>query len=250
MNTLHWVRASGNARLSTLLLVLALPSSPLVAQTAPQRSDELADFAAGAEAYRSGDYATALKEFLPLATQGNPAAQFNVGLMYERGQGVPQNRQEAFTWYRLAADQGNASAQFFLGTDYQLGQGVPEDHKEAVKWFRLAADQGLAGAQYSLGFEYERGYAVSQDYKESVRWYRLAADQGLVGAQRSLGVMYDEGKGVPQDYVQAHMWYNLAGANGDADGVKNRDIVARKMTPDQIAEAQRLAREWKPKASR
>jgi TPR repeat protein len=83
-----------------------------------------------------------------------------------------------------------------------------------------------------------------------VRWFGLAAEQGDASAQFNLGVEYSKGQGVPQDYIQAHMWFNLAGASGYADGLKNRDIVARMMTPDQIAEAQRLAREWKPKTSR
>jgi TPR repeat protein len=62
--------------------------------------------------------------------------------------------------------------------------------------------------------------------------------------------MYEWGYGVPQDYAQAHMWFNLAGASGDADAIKKRDTIARKMTPDQIAEAQRLAREWKPTSAK
>jgi uncharacterized protein len=91
---------------------------------------------------------------------------------------------------------------------------------------------------------------VSRKYKEALKWHRLAAEQGDARAQNNLGVMYDEGQGVPQDYVQAHMWFNLAGASGHANAIKNRDAVARKMTPEQIAGAQRLAREWKPKTSR
>ena len=78
-------------------------------------------------------------------------------------------------------------------------------------------------------------------------WYRKAAEQGHAKAQLNLGIMYFTGRGVPQDYVQAHMWFNLSAAQGDADATKNRDIVAAKMTPAQIAEAQKLAREWKPK---
>ncbi|MGA2435349.1 MAG: SEL1-like repeat protein, partial [Bryobacteraceae bacterium] len=65
-----------------------------------------------------------------------------------------------------------------------------------------------------------------------------------------LGLMYAKGQGVPQDYIQAHMWFNLAGASGNADAIKERDAIGSKMTPDQIAEAQRLAREWKPQPSR
>jgi TPR repeat protein len=122
--------------------------------------------------------------------------------------------------------------------------------KEAVRWFRLAAEQGSDAAQSNLALAYYEGRGVPQDYKEAVRWYGLAAEQGNASSQNDLGTMYYQGKGVPQDYVQAHMWFNLAGANGNANGVKNRDIVASKMAPGQIAEAQRLAREWMPKSSK
>ena len=82
----------------------------------------------------------------------------------------------------------------------------------------------------------------TQDYKEAVKWYRLATAQGLAQAQNNLGVMYAEGRGVTQDYASAHMWWNLASSAGDADGAKNRDIVAKKMTPQQIEKAQDMAR--------
>jgi hypothetical protein len=85
---------------------------------------------------------------------------------------------------------------------------------------------------------------VPQDYAEAMRWYRLAAEQGDADAQGNLGVMYDTGTGVPQDYVAAHMWFNLSAAQGDASGSKNRNRMANKMTSAQIAEAQRLARDW------
>ncbi len=86
----------------------------------------------------------------------------------------------------------------------------------------------------------------------SVKWSRKAAEQGKARAQYNLGIMYGKGQGVPQDYVQAHMWFNLAASRfppgEDRDrAVKNRDIVAKRMTPAQISEAQKLAREWKPK---
>ena len=77
-----------------------------------------------------------------------------------------------------------------------------------------------------------------------MKWYRLAAEQGLADAQFNLGIRYYNGQGVPQDYVQAHLWWNLAAAQGDEEARENRDIIAAKMTPAQIEEAQRLAREW------
>ncbi len=121
-----------------------------------------------------------------------------------------------------------------------------------MKWFRKAAEQGVARAQFNLGAMYGRGQGVPQDYAEAVKWFRKAAEQGNAHAQTSLGFMYSKGRGVPQDYVQAHMWYTLAASRlppgTDRDGaVQNRDIVAARMTPAQIAKAQQLAREWKPK---
>ena len=126
---------------------------------------------------------------------------------------------------------------------YGTGRGVLQDHAEAVKWWKLAAAQGDASAQYNLGVRYDDGRGVVQDYAEAVKWYRLAAAQGYALAQYNLGLMYGTGRGVPMDYVRAHMWFNLAAVKGDADAVKNRDIAAKTMTPQQMAEAQKLARE-------
>jgi len=113
---------------------------------------------------------------------------------------------------------------------------------------RALAEQGDAEAQNNLGVRYSFGAGVPQDHAEAVRWFRLAAEQGLALAQFGLGLMYATGEGVPQDYVLAHMWYNLAAsrATGEARDqfVENRDRVARRMTAEQVAEAQRLAREW------
>ena len=91
---------------------------------------------------------------------------------------------------------------------------------------------------------YENGRGVPQDYVQAVAWYRKAADQGFADAQNDLGAMYDNGLGVPQDYVQAHLWFILAAAQGDTDAGKGRDETAKLMTPQQIADAQRLASEW------
>ena len=103
-----------------------------------------ADFQKGVTAYESGDYATVLREWTPLAEQGNAVAQYNLGVMYENGRGVPQDDKTAVKWYRLSAEQGDAGAQSNLGVMYGNGQGVPQDDKTAVKWHRLAAEQGDA----------------------------------------------------------------------------------------------------------
>jgi len=112
---------------------------------------------------------------------------------------------------------------------------------------RQLPDQGDAGVQFSLGIMYEQGQGVTQDYEEAVRWYRKAADQGNGEAQYAIGLMYAIGQGVARDYIQAHVWFNLAAERDLKPGRKRRDLLAKQMTPAQIAEAQRLAREWKPK---
>ena len=133
-----------------------------------------------------------------------------------------------------------ASADFQNGFDaYERG-----DYATALREFRPLAEQGNAGAQNNLGVMYEKGKGVSQDDKTAVKWYRLAAKQGQANSQYNLGYMYENGRGVLQDYVRAHMWYNLAASQGGTEyATKNRDIVAKKMTPSQIKKAKKLARE-------
>jgi TPR repeat protein len=149
----------------------------------------------------------------------------------------------AFSKFRSSALQGNAIAQTLVGMMYNEGKGVAQDYKEAVRWWLLAASQGNSTAQYSLGDVYEEGKGVAQDNKEAVRWYQLAAQQGNAKAQHNLGRMYGLGQGVLQDYVRAHMWFNIAAVNGEKSSVKNRDVMASHMTPQQIEQAQRMARE-------
>ena len=182
------------------------------------------------------------------AEQGDAVSQFNLGLMYDTGEGVTQDYQEAVRWYRLAAAQGYANAQFNLAVMYTNGYGVAQDYQEAIRLYQALADQGEADAQTMLGIMYAKGQGVTQDYQEAVRWYRLAAQQGNSLALEGLGWLYCEGQGVPQDYVKAYMWFTLlAEKGGEKFGVDIRDTLAKSMTPEQIAEAQQLAREWKLK---
>ncbi len=122
------------------------------------------------------------------------------------------------------------------------------DYATALKEWRVLAEQGNAEAQYGLGVMYRDSRGVPQDYEQALHWYSKAAAQGLAYAQVSLGVAYAKGEGVPQDYVQAHLWFNLATAQGNKTARKVRDKLAERMTPAQLAKAERLAREWKPKS--
>ena len=194
----------------TITLVLSIVCLAVPA-CANYKADLHANYKAGLEAYERGDYATALREWRPLAEQGDASAQYNLGLLYTNGQGVPQDDVQARRWFEKAAVQGGAQVQVTLGNFYIRGQGGPQDYLKALVLFRLAADQGDALAQMKLG------------------------------------VMYEDGKGVPQDFVQAYKWYYLASASGDKVSTQLRKYLARKMTPTQIVEAQELAQVWKPK---
>ena len=179
-----------------LALLAVLLGTPLAAE---QTLDE------AVAAYERRDYATAIRGFRVHAEQGLASAQYNLGLMYAKGQGVTENDAEAVEWFRKAAEQGDASAQYNLGVMYAKGQGVPENDAEAVKWYRLAAEQGDAKAQNSLGLRY------------------------AIGA------------GVPEDYVLAYAWLNLAAAQGNKNAIEAKDVIRPGMTANQIVRAQELS---------
>jgi TPR repeat protein len=182
-----------------LLGLLVMVGAPAAAQ----------DLARGLLAYEDGDYAAALAEWRPLAWQGNAAAQFGIGTMYEKGQGVPADPAQAAGWYRRAAEQGAFPAQHALGVLYAAGRGVPMDHASAADWYGRAAEQGYASAQLAIG------------------------------------ILLELGLGVPADLVEAFKWFDLAAAQGRDDAATFREEVAAQMAPAAIAEAEARAAAWR-----
>ena len=148
----------------------------------------------------------------------------------------------AFSFFEKAAIKGYSSAQYNLAVMYRNGEGVVQDYAEAVRWFKLSAAQGDSDSQINLALMYQKGEGVVQDYAEAARWFKLSAAQGDSSAQINLAVRYYYGEGVLQDYLQAHMWMNLAAVSGDKDAQKIRDAIAAKMTSQQIAKAQAMAK--------
>lgn len=184
------------------------------------------------------------------AEQGNASAQFFLGGMYQDGNGVPKNLTKAAEWFEKAAEQGDAEAQIFLGNMLLIGKGISKNPTKAVVWYRKAAEQGHAKSQFLLGtlYEgtlYESGEDVPKDDSKAVEWYRKSAAQGYASAQSNLGFMYVNGRGVSKDYVRAYAWWNLAAAQGDEQGQQNRNRIEPRLTPEQRAEGQRLASNWK-----
>lgn len=168
-----------------------------------------ADLESAKRAYEQKDYATALRELMPLAKQGNADAQLILGKMYLKGQGVLKDADQAIKWFKASAAQGNADAQFFLGSIYLLPQ---KDISQGVEWLRLSAEQGNQDAQFLLGKAYMQGV-----------------------------------KELPRDPVQGDMWLRLAAAQ-NLEFYQNELLGAeRQMTQDQIAKGKALAAAWKPK---
>ena len=165
------------------------------------------DFNKGYKAYEAGDFSTALKEWKPLAVQGNAVAQNNIGNLYNSGKGALKDRAQALKWYRLSAKQGYSNAQFNLGNFYA---SVDDTYR---------------------------------NYNKSVKWFRLSSEQGNASAQRNLGAMYANGHGVLQDNITSHMWYNIASANGNEEAGELRNNREKKMTSAGIEKATAMARE-------
>jgi TPR repeat protein len=192
------------------------------------------------------------------AAAGDPHAQAVLGNFFA----LAGHFSDAAKLYRQAADQGDASAEGSLGELYRQGEGVTQDFLEAYKWSRAAADQGDPLGEFTVAGLNLLGQGRPVDHREAAKWARLAAEQDCAKrsripavcarAQAVLGAAYLLGIGVPQNYVLAHMWATLAAAalQDDQKIAKVRDDAASKMTPEQISDAQRLAREWKPNTAK
>jgi len=168
----------------------------------------VADLATGFDSFQRGDYAAAERELQPLAEQGDPRAQYALGIMYLNGYLDPPSDGAAVEWLRRSAEQGYLEAQTELARMYRTGDGVPQDFAEMAVWYEKAAQQGDVGAQLFLADSYAYGY------------------------------------GVGPDYVRAYMWYEIAIQYWGPLAVRARDVIAEKMSPEQVAEAVRLAGTW------
>ena len=195
------------------------------------------------------DREKAFKWHRKAAQQGLPQAQYQVGLEYAKGKGVKADKSEAVHWLRAAAEKGFAPAQLELGHCYLEGRGIASNGTEALKWFRQASSSGSADADYEIGNCYLEGIGTAKDSEEGIRWIQQAAEKGAAAGQNALASAYQRGAGVPKDYLQAYKWYALAAAQDDEHAADIRFTMAKletQLTKDQLAEAQRLAHEFKP----
>lgn len=151
--------------------------------------------------------------------------------------------------WRPLAEAGDARAQNYMGLMYDNGWGVPQDYGVAHDWFARAAERGYANAQYHLAFAYQNGRGTQRSQDEAFKWYSRAAAQGDGGAQYNLGRMYQHGLAVPRDVIEAYKWLAIAAMERSPFtplAARDRDLLARKMTDEQIEEAEERVENWRP----
>jgi len=160
------------------------------------------------------------------------------------------NLEKMFSVCFEEAGQGHAAAQFNLAIMYYRGEGAVQDYQAAIYWFTKAAEQGNAYAQYNLGLMYKTGEGTTQDYKAALHWYTKAAEQGDANAQCNLAIMYYYGDGTVQDFIEAYAWASVAAAQGNELGVKARDQILEAMTLSQVEKGQAQAKGYFDKYSK
>ena len=239
------------AMLAALLMLVSIPGAAY--------AGSLED---AEKAVRKGDYATAISIYRSLAEKGDVSAQMRLGFFYESGAGLKRDWVESAKWFSKAADAGDENAVFvlsFLGRYWRHREGAsaPPTIYELVE---KVAKSGFAVAQFSLGvMNYPIGDpsfdAAKGNPAQALVWYRRAAQQGDIGAQVALGLAYAQGIGVVQDYIEADKWFNIAASRAKsadelADIATHHHKFAHVMTSSQLAEAQKLAREWRAKPER
>ena len=174
------------------------------------------------------DYSVAARFYRLSAEAGYAPAQYNLADLYVKGLGVEQAPKQAAIWYRKAAEQGDAEAQNNLGALYATGQGVARNDAEAVRWYRLAAEQNDPEGTSNLGMMCLQGRAVKRDFARAFQLLQKAAEQGYAAAQNNLALMYANDQGVARDYVWAYAWLDLAAAQ-ISESADLRDRIVKMM---------------------
>jgi localization factor PodJL len=178
------------------------------------------------------------------AASGNPAAEYEIGVRYAEGRGVPANPELAVHWLDRAARQGLAPALYRLGSLYEKGQGVKKDLDKARQLYLVGADKGNAKAIHNLAVLYAEGIDGKPDYRTASQWFRKAADRGIADSQYNLGILYARGIGVDQNLAESYKWFALAAQQGDQDAAKKREDVASRLDQQSLVAAKLAAQTW------
>jgi TPR repeat protein len=183
--------------------------------------------------------------FRKAADAGNANAQYLLADWYRGQEGKSAEIERLF---ELAAKNGDPRAQYQMGVKHFNDT----DKSTVLRWWKLSSAKEYFPATQNLAIMYRDGDGVAQDFELAAKLFLKGAQQGFASAQMDIGNMYARGQGVPQDFVQAHFWFNVAGFKAMTEQERKqaneaRDLIAQNMTHEQVAEAQSLAREWRPK---
>lgn len=159
---------------------------------------------------------------------------------------APNQTNEAnYNRCRQDAELGDAMAQYFVGQMYRKGDGVEKNSEQALSWYRKAAEQGNRPALYNLGWMYDSGEDVPKDLEKALFWYEKAAQQGDPYAPFNIGAMYYSGRDFPKDLQKALLWFDVAILNGNEKGRKWRAKITAHLSPEQLEESSRRLEAWK-----
>lgn len=202
------------------------PPAPSGSRAVPTPAVPTGPQADAAAAYQAGDYAKAHEIWQNLAGESDPRAMYNLGVLYDKGQGVSEDPTLAAFWFLKSAEAGHTAGMSNLGRLLEQGRGLKRDLPQAAQWFRKAADSGLAEAQYNLAVLYERGLGLEKSDREAAAWYSQAAAQNQTDAQGRLGQMYREGRGVSKNATRAVLLLYGASMDGNTDAIRGLEEMA------------------------
>jgi localization factor PodJL len=180
------------------------------------------------------------------AAKGQPAAEYEIGIRYVEGNGVPQNTDEGIRWLERAANAGLAPAHFRIGGLYEKGLGVKKSLDTARRHYVIAADKGHAKAMHNLAVLFAEGVEGKPDYKAASQWFRKAAEHGVADSQYNLGILYARGIGIEQNLPESYKWFSLAALQGDQDAAKKRDDVGSRLDAASLAAARSAVQTFTP----
>ncbi len=221
----------------TTILTQKPPSSDVTGSIVPKTTPARVPAAAGPTGHPAVDgLPTAISPVLRQALAASePAAEYELGLRYLDGRGVPQNATEAVRWLQRASDAGFAPAQFRLAGLNEKGDGVRKDLPAARRLYLAAAAKGHGKAMHNLAVLYAEGVDGKPDYKAASEWFRKAANYGVADSQYNLAILFARGIGVQANLTESYRWFALAAAAGDSEAAKKRDEVAARLDPQTLA---------------
>lgn len=235
-------------RIKNLLVAVLL--LPLAITGAFAQSQHVDDYAIGMKLYKEGQYEAALPHIRKAASDGGQEAQYQLCLMYKRGQGMKAPEAgEAYAWCKKSADQGYGPAEHEMASSLQTGWGVAKDPAAALDYYLRASKQGVPEAQYALGLLYEFGDGgVKQSYYQARTLYMWASGKGYSPATYRVGTLYEEGKGVRPSMAAALLWYRKAAFMGNENALAR--LEAMRKQEEEMEDAARAADEAEREAAR